>query len=178
MSALAVKALCALVLVMGALAIAYKLGASRTAADYELRLQAEQARSAEALVRAERDARGKENAAKEALYALSARHLEEEKNAKHEIDGLRADLRAARVRLSIPVASAVGAAAGADSAAAAGAGAEARAELVPAVADDLVGIAADGDAAVRQLNRVIDAYNAVSAAYNELAEKIAALDRS
>lgn len=159
----------AIVLAVGALThwLAYNHGEAHTKAAYELRLQEMRTASATAKAGAERAARDKEAAATAALAAQSMKHAEEARHAQAEVDSLRADLRASRVRLSIPVASCTaGGAPGSDSPTAGGARPEARAELMPETAADLVGIAAEGDAAVRQLNRLIDAYNALRDRYN------------
>lgn len=147
---------------------AYNRGEARATAEHRLQLQEIRTAAATAAANAERAARDKEAAAAEELAAESMRHLQESRHAQMEIDHLRADLRAARVRLSVPVARCTtGSSAGSDPATAGGSGSEARAELMPQTAADLVGIAADGDAAVRQLNRCIDVYNAVRMRYNE-----------
>jgi len=86
----------------------------------------------------------------------------DEKDAK--IKSLTADVLAGAVRLSVAVKAARPAACGdaaSEGAAAAGGDQETRAELVPQVAYDLIGIAADGDAAVLDLNACIDAYQAI-----------------
>lgn len=147
---------------------AYYRGEAHTKAAYEMRLEEMRTASAKALADAERAARDNESAATAELAAQSTKHVEEARHAQAEIDRLRADLRASHIRLSIPVANCnAGSASSTDSAAAGGSGAEARAELMPETAADLVGVAADGDAAVRQLNRLIDAYNALRDRYNE-----------
>lgn len=157
----------AVLVVLGALAFAYNRGSAHTAARYELVIAKQQATASAAMAASEAATRRVERAAANDLADASAKHMETERNAKLEIDSLRADLRSSRVRLSIPVAACTPAApAGAGSAVAGGPGAEARAELMPSAADDLVAIAADGDAAVRQLNAVIDAYNALRERFN------------
>lgn len=147
--------------VLLALAVAYNRGAAHKETEWRAAMAEQQARYSASLAAAERARREVEQAAAADLAAVTEKHLEIERNAKAENDRLRADLRSSRVRLSVPVASCTAAAAGADPAAAAGSGAEARAELDPQAADDLAAIAADGDAAIRQLNAVIDAYNAL-----------------
>jgi len=102
--------------------------------------------------------------------------LYEEHNnvAKKQIDSLRADVLTGAVRLSVAVraASAAGhCAAGADSTTASGPGEEARAELVPQVAYDLIGIAADGDDAVRAFNACHDAYEAIRLGQSQAQEQ-------
>ena len=146
---------------------AFSRGEAHTKVEFELKLQKMRTASAADLAKAERKARDIERDAAVSLAVQSGKYAEEARHAKVEIDVLRADLRASRVRLSVPVAAcAAGSSVGTNSATAGGLGAEARAELMPETASDLVSIAADGDAAVRQLNRLIDAYNALRDLYN------------
>lgn len=110
---------------------------------------------AEAVLKAEQDARKKEQAMQAEHDALARKHEKEKKNAQAEIDRLRSRIRADTVRLSVPtrsgtVSSNPGTATG-----------ETRAELDAQTADDLVAIAADGDDAIRELNLCIDQYNAI-----------------
>lgn len=114
------------------------------------------------------------------LLALSAATTESLKQTlideKKQHDRLVADLRAGAVRLSVPIVAAAGSACGAglarDPAIAAGNWHETRAELAPAAAEDLAAIAADGNAAVLQLNACIDRYNDVRQHLNALREGI------
>lgn len=101
-----------------------------------------------------------ERAAATHLIALNAQYLKEQQDAKTRIDQLTRSVRDGSVRLSIATRAGAGCgnAQGADTAVAGGPGAEARAELDPAAAADLIAIAHDGDAAILQLNNVIDAY--------------------
>lgn len=92
---------------------------------------------------------------------LAIKHQLELNDAKTKIDSLRADVRSGAVRLSIATRPANNCAAGGNPAAAGGAAEETRSELVPAAADALIGIAADGDDAVRDFNACHDAYEAV-----------------
>jgi TolA-binding protein len=148
---------------------AYHRGANYSATKYELQLQELRVFAATEQARLEHQAREVERAAEEALSIQSMLYQEESRHAQREIDSLRADLRASRLRLSVPVTSCTAAGeAGDDPAVTGGPSAEARAELVPEVAAELVSIAADGDAAVRQSNRLIDAYNALREQYNAL----------
>lgn len=101
----------------------------------------------------------------EKLHAVERLYVERESDAKKKIDSLRADVLTGAVRLSVAVRAATTAAghcaAGDGAAAASGPVEETRAELVPQVAYDLIGIAADGDDAVRAFNACHDAYEAV-----------------
>lgn len=97
------------------------------------------------------------------LAALQAANLKGHADAKRSTETLIADIRAGRVRLSVPV-QAPGAAHGHQGSGAGGASAgpgQAFAELDPAAGASLVAIAADGDAAIRDLNTCIDAYASV-----------------
>lgn len=139
---------------------AYRSGSAHTRSVFELKLEEIRSSSARLLAATEKRARDTERAAMDSILRQSAKHVEEQRNAQVEINRLDADLRASRVRLSIPVAScAAPSPSGTDPTVAGGSGAEARAELMPETAASLVDIAADGDAAVRQLNALIDAYN-------------------
>lgn len=80
------------------------------------------------------------------------------KDADVQINKLRRDLRAGTQRLSVPV---VNVCPAEPATAPSGDRVETRAELDPKAADDLVAIAQEGDAAIRQLNACIDAYNEV-----------------
>lgn len=98
------------------------------------------------------------------LNTIAKNHKEVVDEKDRKINSLRADVLAGAVRLSVAVQKAR-AAGDSDRAsqdpAAAGGDQETRAELVPQVAYDLIGIAADGDAAVLDLNACIDAYQAI-----------------
>lgn len=96
--------------------------------------------------------------ASQAMAVRDAAHHKEQQDAKNSIDSLNARLRAGSLSLSVPVHATCGTQSGGNPAIAGGIGTETRAELVPEAAVALVNIAADGDAAVRQLNAVIDAY--------------------
>ncbi|MEK7424648.1 MAG: hypothetical protein AAB131_12530 [Actinomycetota bacterium] len=118
----------------------------RRAADHAVALQLQQDRIASLLAQAgERD----EAANKE------------KRDAQKRTDDLLAQLRSARVRFSVPVVQPVCR----DPADPPAVGVQARAELDPAAAIELVGITSDGDDAIRDLNRCIDAYNAVRITY-------------
>lgn len=114
-----------------------------------------EAETSAATAEANQQARTAEREANSRMAKLAAEHHQEKTHAQIQIDRLRADLRSGARRLSIAVARVP---ACTDPATAAGPGAEARADLDPAAAEALVAIAADGDAAIRQANRLIDAY--------------------
>lgn len=126
-------------------------GHSRGAAGVQAEWDADRAQLNTKLLAQERSARAAEQQHAQALATIDAKYHEDERNAQLETDRLRAQLRASTVRLSVPVVS------GSCSLSATGAGAggsdgAARADIQPAVADDLVALAADADTAVRQLS--------------------------
>jgi hypothetical protein len=159
----------AVAVVLGALSFAYNRGAAHAAVRYDLQIAKMQKAAADDLANAVAIAHDTEVKAAADLAAIADKHHAETLSHEKTIAALRADLRRSAVRLSIPVATCTAAAVGGNPGSVAGAGAEARAELMPATADSLIGIAADGDAAVRQLNAVIDAYNALRARLNKAA---------
>lgn len=110
---------------------------------------------AEAVLKAEQDARKKEQAMQAEHDALARKHEKEKKNAQTEINRLRRCVQSGTVRLSVPAtACAVSQNPGTGIA-------ETRAELDGKTAYDLISIAADGDAAIRELNLCIDQYKAL-----------------
>ena len=94
----------------------------------------------------------------EAIGALATQLAKEKQNAKAANDQYRAALRAGTERMYVNVRPVQ---AGGDSTSVTGDRNQTRAELDPATAEELVGIANDGDDAIRQLNACIDAYNAI-----------------
>lgn len=96
------------------------------------------------------------------------KRYKENQRAETTIAGLRADARALRLKLSINVTrgSVCGASQAANPAAAGGSGDEARADVVPEVADAVLGIAGDIAKGVRERNELIDRYNAARAICN------------
>jgi prophage endopeptidase len=101
----------------------------------------------------------------ETVAVLDGKAQLERENAKKANDLYHAALRAGAVRVSVPVAA--GSCRATGDSTAAGQPAQARAELDPAAAGDLDSIAADGDQAIRDLNEVIDLYNAAREALNK-----------
>lgn len=86
------------------------------------------------------------------IAALDAQYQKDLSHAQTEIDKLRRGVRAGSIRLSVK--SKPAAVIASDPAATSGADAAPRCELDPTTSDDLISIAADGDAAIRQLTRL------------------------
>ena len=108
-----------------------------------------------ATTKASEDARKLEQERQATVDGLKANLEKEKKNAETKIARLNADLAAGRVRLTIPVTTCgtgTGSGIRLD---------ETRFELDGEAAQSLVSIAADGDAAIRELNYCIDAYSAL-----------------
>nr|DAN96646.1 MAG TPA: Rz lysis protein [Caudoviricetes sp.] len=119
------------------------------------KIEATAAEHAQALLRAEQEARAKEQAWQAAQNELQAKYEQEKKDAESKIADLRRRVQSGAVRLSVATRSC---AVSSNSGTATG---ETRAELDAQTADDLVAIAADGDDAIRELNLCIDQYNAI-----------------
>lgn len=137
------KALAVVAVLLAAFGAGVKLGSDHVQADWDL----ERRERAEATLQLERETR-------RAVDAITVNNQKEKSRAKATIDSLRADVRSGVERLSVAVA--------ACSTGDAGTGhPEARAELLPEAADRIVGIAADADEAVRDLNECVDKYDAV-----------------
>lgn len=113
-----------------------------------------------AAIQAERD---KQSALQATINDISTRRQREQAHADAELQTLRNSVAAGSVRVSVPSVSPrplFGSTAPSAAPAAGRAQPEARCELDPAFAGALAGIAADGDAAIRQSNALIDTYNA------------------
>lgn len=106
-----------------------------------------------------KQAREDELAHAESLNVLATQLQKVNKDAELQIADLRTQFRAGTRSLYLPAICPVQAPAG--DALATGAGNEARAKLDPETAESLISITEDGDKAIRQLNAVIDAYNAL-----------------
>ena len=119
------------------------------------KIEATAAEHAQALQRAEQKARAKEQAWQSTHNELQAQYEQEKKDAESKIADLRRRVQSGAVRMS------VNATACAVSTNTRTGAVETRAELDPKDADDLIAIAADGDAAIRDLNLCIDKYNAL-----------------
>lgn len=124
-------------------------------------LQQRQAR-ATAWLRGERTA--SENTLRAEIQALQTQLSQDQGSADADHQTRLAGLRAGTVRVRVPVVPAR-CAAGVQPAGHAGAAvAAASAELEPAAAAELAGIAHDGDTGIRELNQCIGQYNSVRAA--------------
>ena len=116
-------------------------------------IEATEAEHAQAIQKAEQEARAKEQAWQSAQNELQAKYEQEKKDAESKIADLRRRVQSGAVRMSVnatacTVSQNPGTGTG-----------ETRAELDRQAADDLIAIAADGDAAIRELNLCIDKYN-------------------
>lgn len=119
------------------------------------KIEATAAEHAQALLQAEQEARAKEQAWQAAQNELQAKYEQEKKDAESKIANLRRRVQSGAVRMS------VNATACAVSTNTRTGAVETRAELNGKTANDLIAIAADGDAAIRELNLCIDKYNAL-----------------
>lgn len=118
-------------------------------------IEATAAEHAQAIQRAEQEARAKEQSWQSAHDELQAKYEEEKKDAESKIADLRRRVQSGAVRMSVnATACAVSQNPGTGLT-------ETRAELDGKTANDLIAIAADGDAAIRELNLCIDKYNAL-----------------
>lgn len=119
------------------------------------------AETAERLATATEQVRLTERAMSVRLATVETQHVKEMEHARSENARLVADIRARRLRLFVSARPAGDAAGRADPAVTGGNRGKARTELDPALAEALVGIAAEGDAAIRQLNACVNAYQEV-----------------
>jgi hypothetical protein len=126
--------------------------------------------SAEARHAADVDAARIREQALEALFqAEQAKRLQENNDYEKTLDYWRNRARTGADKLRVPVdaGSIPGCAASTDPAAIAGSGAEARADVLPAVADTVLGIAADDGRLVQDYNTVVRLYNTARDACNK-----------
>lgn len=117
-----------------------------------------------AAIQAERD---KQTALQATINDISTRRQRDQAHADAELQTLRNSVAAGSVRVSVPSVSPrplFGSTAPATAPAAGRAQPEARCELAPAAAAAILDIAAEGDAAIRQSNALIDTYNAARTA--------------
>lgn len=157
----------ALVLVLGA-ALGFQTlqleSERKTLAELREEVSQERLEHTQALLAAEATARDNENKLRGDLDAIQAAARKDNENAKAREDALVERIRTGERRLSIAARCPAGGGtkAGADPAAASGGGPEvSRAELDPAAGIALVGIARDGDRAIRERNACVAAYEAV-----------------
>lgn len=130
---------------------AYGTGHHKGYVERDLEMQAEIARMNE-------EARVKERSMQAAANTNATNLRKANQDAQDQIARLNSDVSTGALRLSVATRGVQGCG---DAGAASGNSSEARAELDPTVAQALVGIAADGDRAIRQLNACIDTYNQV-----------------
>ena len=122
---------------------------------------------AEALTRSIADARDREHEMQASLEQIQATARKEKEIAKAREDALVESVRSGERRLSIAAVCPSPAAPGLRAPAAGGSGpSQARAELAPAAGLALIGIARDGDEAIRERNACVAAYEAVRAKLN------------
>ena len=119
------------------------------------------AETAERLAAATEQVRLTERAMSTQLAAVETQHVKEMEHARSENARLVADIRTRRLRLYVPTRPAGNTADHSDPAFAGGNRGEARTELDPTLTETLIGIATEGDTAIRQLNACIDAYEGV-----------------
>ena len=118
-------------------------------------IEATAAEHAQAIQRAEQEARSKEQEWQSAHNELQARYEEEKKDAESKIADLRRRVQSGTVRLSVPAtACAVSQNPGTGIA-------ETRAELDGKTAERILSVGRDGDEAIRDLNLCIDQYKAL-----------------
>jgi len=137
------------VLCLCAIAASYFVGHHKGFAERDLDMQVEIAKRNEV-------ERKKEVQHVATINDLATQLAQEKDNAKAANDKYRAAVRAGTERLYVNVRPVP---ASPDSTPATGDRNEARAELDDSTAEQLIGIAIDGDDAIRQLNTCIDAYN-------------------
>lgn len=137
---------------------------TRSAADQrewqarEIRIAVE---TAERLAAATEQVRLTERSMSTRIATVETQHVKEMEHVRSENARLVADIRARRLRLYVPARPTGDTADRPDPAIADGNSGETRTELDPALAEALVSIAAEGDAAIRQLNACIDAYDGI-----------------
>ena len=126
-------------------------------------IEATAAEHAQALQRAEQEARSKEQEWQSTHNKLQAKYEKEKKNAESKIADLRRRVQSGTVRMSIlATACAVSQNPGTGIA-------ETRAELDPETAERILAVGRDGDEAIRELNQCIDQYRAVEKACKQTA---------
>jgi Bacteriophage Rz lysis protein len=102
------------------------------------------------------------------IAAIEDNHQKETQDAETKIASLRDDVRSGAVRLSIAT-RAISKNVNARNSTVAIVDTETRSELMPEAANALISIAADGDAAVLDLNACIDSYNSARDEINKVA---------
>ena len=163
----AVKALLVLIVAMAIAGYSARVGYNIAADKGEAAMATLKAEYAQAIADAAQAARRTEQNLRADIDAVQAKYqLLEEAAAREaaELATLVSDLRAGTRRLSIRVQSCAASGGGSADTASAGSGGSGgpqRAELDPATAESLIGIARDGDRYIRERNACIEAYEAV-----------------
>lgn len=132
-------------------------GRHAEAKKWEMREIAANAAAEQKLTDLRKEVLEKETAAKNRVALIESQFKEDKQNAQIQIDKLRTNVRSGSVRLSIPTVACSGNTLPETAGNAAGTTQEARAELDAETAQHLIDIAAEGDAAIRQLNALIEA---------------------
>ncbi|HJV52806.1 MAG TPA: lysis system i-spanin subunit Rz [Noviherbaspirillum sp.] len=159
--------LAALALLFGAFASGVRIEAWRkdaVIADLNDKHMAELQAISDEVARAEEANRRQEETWRAKLAGIDQKHFEEMQNANELLQQYRTSLRAGDKRVFVRAKCAAGGSVVPGAAAAPGVDhAEARAELSPEVAEQLGGIAGDGDSAIRQLTALQDYVRAILA---------------
>jgi len=146
----------------------YEAGASARGALIHAAWQAQRIANARAVLNAAERTLDAERALSEGLATRDQQHQKELDLVQQQHDDFVERVRIGALRVSIPVRAAACPTEGAAAAATSGHAAETRAELEPAAAATLAGIARDGDSAIVDLNACIDHYNAARTAASAL----------
>jgi hypothetical protein len=148
--------------------LVYHLGGEQREAAVRLEWQAERTNNARAVVDAFQRTLGAQWQMADGLAARDEAHTKEIKRVQGQNAHLEHQLSTGRMRVSVPARPAACRPAGDAGTAAAGQPEKARAELDPAFAAAVAGIAGDGDIAIVDLNACIDRYNEVRGRSNAL----------
>lgn len=147
-------------------AIGFVIGWRTNAHQTEATIAKLHQQNAETVARALAQARTNEQKLQAEAEALTTTYQKEQKNAQNTIEKLRADLRDGTLRLSVPRTDTPDTNPDPMSPDPTTQHPENRTRLDPETADTLITITADGDTAIRNLNRCIDQYTAIRKAWN------------
>lgn len=140
------------IIISAAIVLALFIGAYANGARWEKKLLTLEKENAQALAKAQEQARAIEQNWIEVHDKLKGKHDEETKRYKAEISNLRNSIRAGSVRLSVPAAVSGNTAVG---------GAKERCYIDATTAERLIDLTEQGDDAIRELNLCVDKYNAL-----------------